>query len=205
MTPAGHAAMKQNKPESEVRLAATNDPFVTCDPLGLTRGIVSHALLNKEGVWFHEVPGQMVILQQYQRVWRNVWTDGRALPTNVSKRGGPDARFYGFSVGHWDGDSTFVIDTTGVDDRTWLDEVGHPHTTDAHFQERYTRLDQYNIQLTITIDDPKYYTKPFEFLKSTFYWMKDQDFEEAICVPSEAIAYRDSLAKPAGTGDAPAK
>lgn len=200
LTPAGQAAMKENHPESAVTLAATNDPFATCDPLGLSRGIAAHALINKEGVWFHEASGQMVLLQQYQRVWRNVWTDGRPLPTNIAKRGGPDATFYGTSVGHWDGDTTFVIDTTGVDDRTWLDENGHPHTTDAHYQERYTRVDQYTIQMTMTIDDPKYYTKPIEFLKSTYYWMKDQDFPEAICVPSEAIAYRESLAKPAGTG-----
>jgi hypothetical protein len=200
MTPAGEAAMKRNKPESEVTLAATNDPFMYCDPLGLTRGIISHALLNREGVWFHEVPGQMVILQQFQRVWRNVWTDGRPLPTNINKKGGPDPTFYGTSVGHWDGDYTFVIDTTGVDDRTWLDENGHPHTTDAHFEERYTRQDQYTMQLVLTVTDPKYYAQPIELIKGTFYWMKAQDFPEAICLPSDAVAYRNSLAEPAGTG-----
>lgn len=202
MTPAGEARFKQNKPQSAVTIAATNDPFVTCDPLGLTRGIISHAFVGKEGVWFEQAPNHMFIMQQYQRVWRDVAMDGRSLPAKVDARGFPDSRFYGYSVGHWDGDYTFVIDTTGVDERTWLDEGGHPHSTDAHFQERYTRVDQYNVQFVMTVDDPKFYTKPFELLKGTFYWMKAQDFEEAFCVPSDAIAYRDNLAAPAGTGDA---
>ncbi len=202
MTPAGEARFKQNKPQSVVTIAATNDPFVTCDPLGLTRGIMSRAFLGKEGVWFVQGPNHMFLMQQYQRFWRDVAMDGRALPAKVDAKGFPDSRFYGYSVGRWDGDDTLVIDTTGVDDRTWLDEEGHPHSTDAHFQERYTRLDQYNVQFVMTVDDPKYYTKPFELLKGTFYWMKAQDFGEAFCVPSDAIAYRDSLAVPAGTGDA---
>jgi hypothetical protein len=202
MTPAGEARFKMNKSQSAVTLAATNDPFVTCDPLGLTRGIIAHAFQNREGVWFEQVPNRMIILQQYQRVWRDVWMDGRELPKKVDARGFPDSRYYGYSVGHWDGDYTFVINTTGVDDRTWLDEAGHPHSSDARFEERYTRLDQHNIQFVMTVDDPKFYTKPFEFLRGTFYWMVKQDFEETFCIPSEAIAYRDDLAKPAGTGDA---
>jgi len=201
MTPAGEARFKLNKPESVVHLGATNDPFVTCDPLGFPRDILNHAISSRGGMWFEPVPNQMVILYEQQRVWREVWMDGRELPKKVDAKGAPDSRYYGYSVGHWDGDYTFVIDTTGLDDRTWLDEVGHPHSVDAHIEERYTRLDQYNIQLTVTIDDPKFYTKPFEFLKANFYWMAKQDFEETLCIPSEAIDYRDSLAKPAGTGE----
>ena len=75
----------------------------------------------------------MFIMQQYQRVWRDVAMDGRSLPAKVDARGFPDARFYGYSVGHWDGDYTFVIDTTGVDDRTWLDEGG---TSTQHRRSR---------------------------------------------------------------------
>ena len=91
-----------------------------------------------------------------------------------------------------------MIDTTGLDDRTWLDEAAHPHSVDAHLQERYTRVDQYNVQLTVTIDDPKFYTKPWQVLKGNYYWMKDQDFAETFCVPSDAIAYREKLADPSG-------
>ncbi len=201
LTPAGEARFKLNKSQSAVTLAATNDPFVTCDPLGLTRGIIAHAFQNRQGVWFEPVPNRMVILQQYQRVWRDVWMDGRSLPAKVDARGFPDARYYGYSVGHWEDDYTFVIDTTGVDDKTWLDEDGHPHSNEAKFQERYTRMDQYDIHFTLTVDDPRFYTKPFTLIDGLYYWLQKQDFEEAFCVPSEAIAYRDDLAKPAGTGD----
>jgi len=62
----------------------------------------------------------------------------------------------------------------------------------------YTRTDQYNLQLTVTVDDAKYYTKPWTFMRANFYWMKAQDFAETLCIPSEAIEYRDTLAKPSG-------
>ena len=200
MTPAGQARFKANKPERQFTLAASNDPFQTCDPLGFPRNVLNHPVING-GMWFEQVPNRIVMLYQYQRVWRDLWMDGRELPKKVDAKGAPDSRFYGYSVGHWDGDDTLVIDTTGVDDRTWLDDAGHPHSADMHVQERYTRLDQYNMELTVTIDDPKIYTKPFEWLKAKYYWMVKQDFEETLCVPSEAIEYLHSLAQPAGAGD----
>jgi len=113
-------------------------------------------------------------------------------------RGAPESRYYGHSVGHWENDNTLVIDTTGVDERAWLDEEGHPRSSSAHIQERYTRVDEYNLQLTVTIDDPKFYTKPWTWMRANFYWMKAQDFSESLCIPSEAIEYRDTLAKPSG-------
>jgi hypothetical protein len=216
MTPAGEAAFKLNKPVPAAgrtapgaldRLAATNDPFMTCDPLGFPRDLLAHALSSRGGMWFYSVPNKMVILYEQQRVWREIWMDGRELPKKVDARGAPDSRYYGYSVGHWDGDNTFVIDTTGLDNKTWLDEAGHPHSVDAKIQERYTRLDQYNLQVTVTVDDPKFYTKPYEFLKANYYWMKNQDVEEEFCVPSLALEYRDRLAKPSGwaPGAEPAK
>ena len=54
------------------------------------------------------------------------------------------------------------------------------------------------MQVTVTVDDPKFYTKPFQFLKANYYWMKNQTFAETFCVPSEGIAYRDTLSKPSG-------
>jgi hypothetical protein len=216
MTSVGEAAFRLNKPVPNAGraapdalddLAATNDPFMVCDPLGFPRDLLNHAVSSRGGMWFEPVPNRMLILFEQQRVWREVWMDGRELPKKVDAKNAPDSRYYGYSVGHWDGDNTFVIDTTGLDSRTWLDEPGHPHSTDAHIEERWTRVDQYNLQLTVTVDDPKFYTKPFQLLKANYYWMKDQDFEETLCIPSEAIEYRDKLAKPSGwaPGDEPAK
>jgi hypothetical protein len=198
MTPAGEARFKQNKPKTLTQPWGGNDPYQVCDPLGFPRNLFAQAISFRGQMWFEPVLNRMVILYGQQRVWRDVWMDGRDLPAKVDVRGAPDARFYGYSVGHWDGDYTFVIDTTGLDDRTWLDEAAHPHSSGAHIQERYTRVDQYNVQLTVTVDDPKFYTKPWQLLKANYYWMKAQDFDETFCVPSEALAYREKLANPSG-------
>ena len=60
----------------------------------------------------------------------------------------------------------FVIDTVGLDPRTWLDEAGLPHTNAAKLQERWTRVDQYHLEATVTVDDPQYFTKPFQLMKT---------------------------------------
>jgi len=210
MTAAGKAAFSVNKPVpqferggvSDASLKATNDPFMICDPLGVPRDLLNHAISMRGGILFEPVSNRMLVLFEQQRVWREIWMDGRQLPAKVDSPGAPDSRFYGYSVGHWDGDNTYVIDTTGLDPRTWLDEAGHPHTNAAHLEERWTRPDQYNLEVTVTVDDPKFYTKPFQLMKTNYYWMKDQEFEETLCVPSEAIEYRDKLANPSGWGPA---
>ena len=206
MTPAGEAIFKQrqayglatNLGSKDGPPGASNDPFITCDPLGFPRNLIAHAITSRGGTLFGSAPDRILIAHEQQRVWREIWTDGRALPKAVDVRGAPESRFYGYSVGHWENDNTLVIDTTGLDERTWLDEVGHPHSSMAHVQERYTRTDQYNLQLTVTVDDPKFYTKPWAFMRANFYWMKAQEFAETMCVPSEALEYRDTLAKPSG-------
>jgi len=205
MTPAGEAKFKINKPiarasERVVHLEPNNDPFAICDPLGFPRDLLNHTLSSRGGIWFQPLQNRMLILFEQQRVWREVWMDGRQLPAKVDAPGAPDSRFYGYSVGHWDGDNVFVIDTMGLDPRTWIDEAGHPHSTAIKLQERYTRLDQYNLEVTVTADDPKFYTQPFQLIKAHYYWKKDQDVQEELCIPSEAIEYRDRLADPAGWG-----
>jgi hypothetical protein len=205
MTAAGEAKLKINKPiarasERVVHLEPNNDPFAICDPLGFPRDLLNHTLSSRGGIWFQPLQNRMLILFEQQRVWREVWMDGRQLPAKVDAPGAPDSRFYGYSVGHWDGDNVFVIDTMGLDPRTWIDEAGHPHSTAIKLQERYTRLDQYNLEVTVTADDPKFYTQPFQLIKAHYYWKKDQDVQEELCIPSEAIEYRDRLADPAGWG-----
>ena len=99
-------------------------------------------------------------------------------------------------MGHWDGDNTLVIDTTGVSDQTWLDKNGHPHTVNALIEERYTRTDHNHMQMTVTVDDPTLYTKPFALSKNQYRWIPDQEEEEQICVPSEMLHYMDLVSKP---------
>jgi len=205
LTPAGAAKLKLNNPypgfgpdAAKNTNPSSDDPFIVCDPLGFPRNLLAHAISFRGGMLFTSAPGRIIIDYEQQRVWREIWMDGRQLPAKFDGKDLPDSRYYGFSVGHWDGDHTLVIDSTGFDERPWLDEDGHPRSKYAKIQERYNRTDQYNIQLTVTVDDPKFYTKPFQFLKANLYWMKDQEFPETFCIPSEGIAYRYTLAAPSG-------
>jgi len=202
LTPAGQAVFKQRKAYGAAsrtdNLGASNDPFITCDPLGFPRDLLAHAVSSRGGTLFGSAPNRLLIAYEQQRIWREIWMDGRALPKAVDQRGAPESRYYGYSVGHWENDNTLVIDTTGLDERGWLDEAGYPRSAMAHIQERYTRPDQYNLQLTVTVDDPKFYTKPWTWMRANFYWMKAQEFAETICIPSEALEYRDTLARPSG-------
>jgi hypothetical protein len=205
MTPAGQAAFKLNKPikrasDNATEVEANNDPFAICDPLGFPRDLLNHWLSSRGTISFEPVTNRMVMLFEQQRVFREVWTDGRQNPAKVDGPGAPDSRFYGYSVGHWDGDNVFVIDTMGLDARSWLDEAGLPHTSGAKLQERWTRLDQYNLEAIVTVDDPQYFTKPFQLMKTNYYWKKDQNMEEELCLASEALRYREKLSNPSGWG-----
>jgi hypothetical protein len=199
MTPWGQAIFDQTRPFAgrgarTVEVGVSNDPMRTCDPLGFPRNV----LWETRNLEFDPTPSKMIELFQYQRVWREIWTDGQPLPTDVggSAPNSPDPRFYGYSIGHWADDYTFVVETTGLDERTWLDANGHPHSVGAHVEERYTRVDHDTLELTVTIDDPKAYTKPFEIMKQDFK-LNPKPQEEQMCVPSEAEDYMKLIAAPA--------
>jgi hypothetical protein len=195
MTPWGLEQFHQHKTNEKFPVAESNDPIKICDPLGFPRSM----LFMTRGIAFTQMPGRVVEMFQFNRVWREIWTDGRALPKNVggNSSDAPDPRWYGYSVGHWDGDYTFVVDSAGSDDRTWLDNAGHPHSLDLRVQERYTRVNHNLLEVTITIDDPKTYTKPFVITKASFKWIPQQDFEEQFCVPSEEAEYQKLIGEPA--------
>ncbi|HEU4617570.1 MAG TPA: hypothetical protein VFV10_05985 [Gammaproteobacteria bacterium] len=86
--------------------------------------------------------------------FRQIFLDGREHPDDL------EASWYGHSVGHWEGD-TLVVDTVGFNDRFWFDFVGHPHTTQLHTIERYTRTSYDTLENVTTIIDPGAYAKPF--------------------------------------------
>ena len=197
-TPLGQKLLASNKPLGKFSPAGTNDATVrTCDPFGVPRNDVDEI----RGLSVATMPDRVVLLYQFQQVWREVWTDGRALPTNVgaAQKGAPDPRYFGYSVGHWEGDNTLVIQTTGLDERTWLTGGGYPHTTDAHIEERFTRVDHNDLKLTVMVDDPKLYVKPFSMGTVYFKWIPNQLMDEKLCVPSEVIEYLSSIGDPAGS------
>ncbi len=200
MTSEGQAKLKLNIPDPFS--ATSNDPWKTCDPFGMPR-IVNNEISE---IGFATMPNRVVILENFAKVWREVWTDGRPLPQNVGHKGGPSTMYFGYSVGHWEGDNTFVVDTVGMDDKTWVDRRGYPHSIDAHVIERYTRIDHNHLNVTETLDDPAYYTKPFVIAKAEYKWIPFQDnpaaatvpfSAELVCIPSEAIEYMRLIAAPA--------
>ncbi len=196
LTPLGQKLFSLNKPETAVGTGHSNDPMNTCDPLGVPRNLV----FETRGLAFATMPNRIAVLHQYQRIWRYVWMDGRELPKSFDTKDGVPSRWYGYSVGHWDGDYTLVIDTVGVNDQSWLDKAGHPHSVNAHIQERYTRVDHNHMQMVASVDDPTVYTKPFVLAKNEYRWIPDQEAEEQICVPSEMIRYMETIGKPAFSG-----
>jgi hypothetical protein len=195
MTAWGLEQFHLHKTNGEVPVADSNDPIKGCDPLGFPRSM----LFMTRGIAFAQMPGRVIEMFQFNRAWREIWTDGRELPKNVggNSADAPDPRWYGYSVGRWEGDFTFVVDSVGSDERSWLDNAGHPHSVDLRVQERYTRVNHNTLEVTITIDDPKAYTKPFVITKTNFTWIPQQDFEEQFCVPSEEAEYQKLVGEPA--------
>ena len=190
MTERGREQFEGNRPFSGPRagaVAESNDPFRVCDPLGFPRNVV----YELRGTAFAQMPDRVVMLMQYMRHWREIWTDGRALPTNVGtyEDGAPDPRYNGYSVGRWEDDYTFVVNSTGFHEDIWADEQGHPISTNAQVEERYHRVDHDTLEVTVTINDPMNYTEPFVTITETLNWDEDQEFEEQLCIPSQALEY----------------
>lgn len=129
-----------------------NDPLSTLgDPGGYPRQL----LFELRQVQFLQTPQSVVALFMWERRWRVIWTDGRQLPTD------PDPRWYGYAIGRWEDDYTFVVNSNGTDERTWLDNAGNPHSNDLRVEERWRRISEKRLELTVTLDDPKAYTKPW--------------------------------------------
>ena len=120
-----------------------------------------------------ETPGVTIILYESRTIFRQIFTDGRALPKD------PNPTWQGYSVGKWDGD-TFVVETNGFNGKGWLDTNGHPVTDALHVTERYRRQDFGHMDVEITIDDPKAYTKPWTVHENAEY-QPDTELLEYIC------------------------
>jgi hypothetical protein len=195
MTPWGLEVFHTHKSSAKYPVAESNDPLKTCDPLGFPMALV----FESRGIAFTTMPDRVIQLFQYDKTWREIFTDGRPLPNNVGATtpGAPDPRYWGYSVGHWDGDYTFVVDTTGTTENTWLDRAGDPHSVGMFVEERWTRLDHNDLEVIIKVNDPKAYTAPFVLTTAHFRWIPKQDFEEQICVGSEELDYLKLIANPA--------
>jgi len=152
------------------------DPNVHCMPRGAPR------------IWtddyykriFH-VPGRVLILTERNIQYRQIFTDGRPLPQD------PNPTWNGYSIGHWEGD-TLVVETTGFRDDLWLDASGKPLTEQAKTIERIRRPNYGNLEVEITIDDPKAYTAPWT-VKLNQPLVLDSELMDYYCLENE----RDSV------------
>jgi hypothetical protein len=151
---------------------AVRDPGVDCLPLG-----IPISSLVSEVHKIVQTPGLIVILLEVDNAHRQIYTDGRKLPVD------PQPSWLGYSVGKWEGD-TLVVDTTGFNDKAWLDVLGHPRSEAMHLTERYHRRDFGHMDVEMTFDDPRMYTKPFT-IKVTHQLIPDSDILEYFCAENE--------------------
>jgi hypothetical protein len=148
-----------------------DDPAGYCLPEGPRSG-----LAGLDPLRIVQTPAMVVVLYETSS-YRVIYTDGRPLPKD------PNPTWMGYSIGRWDGDS-FVVESAGFNDRTWLDFSGHPHTEALHMTERFRRTNFGHMDLEVTFDDPKTYVKPFSIRVGVNY-VADDDLIENVCLENE--------------------
>jgi hypothetical protein len=154
--------------------ASQQDPSDVCTtPAGLPL-----ASLLSEPIKIIQSPRLTVVIHESDNTFRQIYTDGRALPKEF---GFP--AFMGYSVGRWERD-TLVVETAGFNDRTRLDLIGHPHSEALRIVERFRRRDFGHMDVEMTFDDPKMYTKPFT-ITIPFDLLADADIFESFCHENE--------------------
>ncbi len=124
-----------------------------------------------------QLPGLLLMLGEYDETFRQIFTDGRKLPAD------PEPSWLGWSVGRWEGD-TMVIDTVGTNGRSSLDLFGHMHSDQLRITERLHRVSFGTIDLQLTLDDPKTFTRPLT-VRFNLSLMPDTDLLESFCSENE--------------------
>jgi hypothetical protein len=204
-TPYGLETYKSHKAligNDESAPTQSNDPRNKCEPLGFPRT----DFYNLRETQILQNPYKVAVLYEYAQAWRVIWTDGRALPKLVD--GGVligkeirEPRFYGYSVGKWVDDTTLVVQTVGMmpEDRVWLDLTGRPISDQLQVEERFHRANLDHMELTVTINDPKMYTKPWLAMNKFPLKLADphMDVTEMYCSPMEMERYNQLFGEPA--------
>jgi hypothetical protein len=149
-----------------------DDPNSKCLPTGIVR-MYTTPLFRK----FVQTPGLLIILNERESAFRQIFTDGRPLPSD------PQPAWNGYSSGKWEGD-TLVVQTIGFRDGTWLDAAGSPLTEAGKITERIHRVNFGKLEIEITVDDPKAYTKPWT-VKLTQILTPDTDILDYYCTENE--------------------
>ena len=162
LQPEARAIMKQR--------AGMDSPSLHCLPAGVPANIFIYDFK------MIQAPREIAVMPEGDPP-RQIFTDGRSLPKD------PQPSWMGYSVGKWEGD-TLAVETVGFTEANWLDIGGHPRSESMHIRERYHRRDFGHMDLEVTIEDPKYYTRAIT-LKTQLNLIPDSDVLEFVCNENE--------------------
>jgi hypothetical protein len=169
MTPWAEAKYKSTKaPHTGGYMGESDDTTLQCYPPGVPRIYLFNFPME-----IFVVPGRVLIVHEFGHYIRQIWTDGRPHPKD------PNPSWMGDSIGKWEGD-TLVVDTIGFNDKTWLDQVGHPHSDALHLIERIRHIAPDMLQIDVTFDDPKAFTRQWTGTKQ-FKLRPDWHISEYVC------------------------
>ncbi len=168
-------AAQQVKTQTEEN--SKDDPHARCLPDTFVR---LYGLPHMQK--FIQTPGLLVMLDELNASYRQVFTDGRPLPND------PQPSWQGYSSGKWVGD-TLVVDSIGFRDGLWLDIIGSPMTDAAKVRERIRRPDFGHLEVEVTVDDPKAYTRPWTVTMKQAIVL-DTELVDEICLENEKSTQR---------------
>ncbi len=151
---------------------ATEEPDANCLPQGVPK-------INAAPAPFKivQTPKLIVLVYEAFNLWRQVHMDGRQLDEDATPT------WLGYSTGHWEGD-TLVIETKGFNGKAWLDLQGNPGSDALHVTERFHRTSMGTMDLDVTVEDPKMYTRPF-VAHEKLRWLPNTELMEFICLENE--------------------
>jgi hypothetical protein len=170
LTPWGQARFDAAKPQRGPRgvpVAQTDDLVYQCYPPGTPR-----IYLHPFPMEIIQLPDRVLMIFEYDHLVRQIYTDGREHRTDL-----PES-WMGDSIGHWEG-KTLVVESTGFNDRTWIDRIAVPHSQDMRLIERIYVNDKDQLQVDMRVEDPQALAKPWEF--SRYYRKTDWTIEELMC------------------------
>ncbi len=188
LTPLGQKMVSGAKAlQGEKAVAGKEDTSVLrCEPSGPPQVLI---LPNPWEIV--QIPGRVLMFFEEQHIWREIWADGRPMPKD------PDPSWLGYSVGHWEGD-TFIVETTGFNDKEWVDLYGNPRTPTTKLTEKYRRLNHDTLEQQIIIEDPRVYEKPWVSPPKLHKLEPGWELAEWFCVIDENSVYDQVVRKPAG-------
>ncbi len=169
LQPWAEAKLKEANP-------ATNDPNLACLPEGMPRMMFVPVPME-----IFQVPTRIVIIHEGVQVLRQIYMN-RQHPKDL------DPTYSGDSIGKWEGD-TLVVDTIGVKDKTWVDEVGLPHSEAMHVVERIRRTDHDTLVDDFTMEDPKAFTKPIT-AQQVYKLKPGWEVQEYVCTENNKYTYQ---------------